>query len=260
MIAIGRSSIVLNVYEDALKRTAFFKVEGAPLTDAQKESRLKKLLRPLISNPHPVIDLDKREIKTEADDGPEQASITVADYYLYEQNKFILQPEAFKTFLLFLYDTPPVAITPDSPTRVMLQAYCLARRYQCADVQNGIIDLFRSYHIQQQVDFDDLIWMIPRVGDSTECLMTAYLTEQVAYDVAKNTFEVFRNTNESIVQFITNGNSHIRLALFEAIARHAADTKIADPASSGRNWHLPQNEHPSEQKIPGQADDCVIID
>jgi hypothetical protein len=237
IIVVGPDKTPLNVYEDALKQTAFFEVEGTPLIEDER-TLLRSQEQGLMATSQELDSITLEVPKPEDDHTMVKDRTIVADYHLYQQDKFILQPKAFKTYLSFLYNTAPGPPRSRDACKSMLQAYGLAMRYRCVDIQNQIIDCVRRYHEFTYAKLEDLVWTINRFGDNTKCLMTTYLVEQIAYEIAKDGFDNFRNANPFLEIFLATGNRCVRVALFKALARHAQHTKIMDPARTGKNWHI----------------------
>jgi hypothetical protein len=117
----------------------------------------------------------------------------------------------------------------------------LAVRYNASQLQNAILNCFRQYHAENVVNLHHLMWMISTTEDNTKLPMTAYLIQQIAYEIAEFGIEDYEMSNHYLPYFIREGNCFVRYELVKAIAWRAttAGREAGDPATSDRNsWLL----------------------
>jgi hypothetical protein len=150
-------------------------------------------------------------------------------------------PEAFTTFADWLYNTRPSVPETKEYCKSLLQAYVLAVYYEVTLLQNAIIDCFREHHTRVTVDLDHLVWMTNHNGDNTRLPMTAYLVQQIAYEIAQEGIEKYEKKNKSLPQYMKEGDSFVRYELVKAIAHRTQSSvkKAGDPATSDAGkWYV----------------------
>lgn len=233
VITISRARVPFSIHQGILERTGFFEVHGEPATLEEKAATAATT----------ISDSDKlAELHIKNEDGvtvPNQVDV-VADYHI--QERFFWTPNAFGTFVGWLYNEE-LALDSNSPTargdrKNLLNVYVLAIKYKAYSLQNEIVELFRKYHRTESAKFEELWWMSNRVGDDSETAMTAYLIEQIAYDISTEGYDgyVGAHKNSDLPIFLKDGTRNIRVELFKAIARQANSEKSTDPAKGQNRW------------------------
>ena len=150
-------------------------------------------------------------------------------------------PQAFKTFVDWLHNIKPDAPEDREECKYLLQAYVLAVNYAARALQNAIMDCFRAYHTEVAVELDHLVWMVNNTGDNTNLAMTAYLVQQIAFEIAAHGIEKYEKNNQFMTYYMREGNRVVRYELVKAIARRAtaAGRKDGNPATSDPDrWYV----------------------
>lgn len=236
LILVGHERVPFHVHPTQLANTAFFEAHGNPTTAADRDEQGRDESSVPGMNTPPI------EIKEDPDRSPTLAlepdleSTTLeADYVLTGK---ALQPAAFEVVVKYLYNQPPDAPKIRAQCRTSLQAYVLALRYKMSGLQDMIVSNFRQYHQEYTVSFEDLLWLINRLGDSpaSHCVpMIRYFADQVAFEITSQGYEKFLDTNSLFHDFLTVGRRPIRAVVFEAVV-NIARTIPVDPAIGPNRW------------------------
>ena len=148
--------------------------------------------------------------------------------------------QSFLMILNSLHEAPLRLPEGNEDCKFFLQAYLLAEKYNWDRLQNDIVDCFRKYHTKFTVNLDHLMWMVENTGDNTALPMTAYLVQQIAYEIADEGIEKYAQNNKSFENFMVEGDRVVRYELVKAIAHRAtaAGRRAADPATSDKHsWY-----------------------
>ena len=159
------------------------------------------------------------------------------DYHL--KDKYFYECKPFEMFIRWLYSEGPRSIKGLANLKVALKAYCLARYYDAYGLQNLLLARFREYYSQVNIKFDDLNFVIGKLGDEPAASpLTRYLIEQVAYEIADHGLAEFKKDNWFFKKYLEEGDRKIRLTLFGLIATHAQTRKRQDPAIAEFDFHV----------------------
>jgi hypothetical protein len=217
---------MFNVLEVFLKKkTSFFHHHGAPPTLEKKDDNGNSRTNSGVDTDN-VVDLDM------------ETDIEAVHYHISTD---IHTPEAFKMFVDWLYNTKPSTPETQEECRFLLQTYVLAVQYDAAPLQNDIIDCLRKYHVKATVDLNHLIWLTDHTKDNTGLPMTAYLVQQIAYEIADQGVEKYEKHNKYLPNYMREGDCFVRYELVKAIAHLAtsAERKAGDPATSeATKWYI----------------------
>lgn len=181
---------------------------------------------------------------------------------VYHLEGKVYEPAAFEVLVNYLYNSPPTMPASREQCKTLLKAYVLALRYRVEDLQDLIIDCFRSYHREFHVYFEDLIWLVNRVGDDEAgCMvpMVVYLVQQVAFEIAAEGFATFAQNNTFIDIFLVRGDRQLRKVLFEAMAAVARGGAPRDPATGPHHWKI-ANWPPLQRTAVDQAIRTDVVD
>lgn len=256
---VGKKRAKFNVHQSRLQQTAFFRQHGTPPSKAEKEERTAAAF-PL---PNPVPNISslaahentevKEEEAAEVVEVPEQHSgePKLIDYCL--DDKFFHEPKSFDAMIKWLYHEGPPQFKTYRDCRVALKTYCLARFYDAFGLQNLLLDRFREYFAEKKIKFDDLNYIINKLGDDPSASpLTRYLIAQVAFEIAENGFAEFSKDNWFMEKYLVESDRKIRLTLFEFVAHHAEHGKGEDPAAADYNWHVvADGDHQRYWDTPG---------
>jgi hypothetical protein len=256
LIAIGKQQRKFNVLESFLEqKTSFFNRHGPPPTLEEENDGGSNQMKTGASISNTVdldMDLDVKtqegsanatEIEERAGAGlngsanPNKAKL-VPHYHILSK---IHTPQAFKTFVDWLYNISPSVPEDKADCKLLLQAYVLAVQYDAFPLQNAIVDCFRQYHIQVPVDLDHLVWMINNTEDSIRLPMTGYLVQQIAYQIALHGIEKYEKDNQYMSYYMTEGDRLVRYELVKAIAYRATSSgrKAGNPAIlDASKWYV----------------------
>lgn len=150
-------------------------------------------------------------------------------------------PEAFKIFADWLHNTRPSVPVTKEDCKFLLEAYILAVYYEAALLQNAIIDSLREHHKMVPVILEHLLWMIDKTQDNAGLPMTAYLVQQIAYEIAQQGVEKYERKNKSLAKYMKEGDSFVRYELVRAIAHRTESSrkKAGNPATSDTSkWYI----------------------
>lgn len=234
LILIGNERVPFHVHPTQLANTAFFEAHGNPTTAADREEQGRD------ESTVPGMNTPSIEIKQDPDRSPTLApepepTTLEADYVLTGK---VLQPAAFEVIVKYLYNQPPDSPKIRAQCRTSLQAYVLALRYNMFGLQDMIVSNFRQYHQEYTVSFEDLLWLVNRLGDSPASHtipMIRYFADQIAFEITNQGFEKFLDSNSLFHDFLTIGDRPIRAVVFEAVV-NIARTIPVDPATGPNKW------------------------
>lgn len=204
------------------------------------------------------------EIKSEdTADEPETAAPAIFQNSpsrpLYHLEGGVYEAAAFEIIVNFMYNQPPVAPKNRAECRTQLRAYVLALNYKIIPLQDALIDCVRQYHRHYNVSFENLTWLIHRLGEGPEVPvvpMMRYIINQIAFEVCSQSYDEFARENPIFETFLSEGDRPIRAALVHAISdisshvlSKATETDRArlDPAIGPNRWLMrdwvdPQHE------------------
>ena len=114
----------------------------------------------------------------------------------------------------------------------------LAVQYNVASLQNAIIKRFCEYHKRVVVDLNHLLWMTDHTKDNTGLAMTAYLVQQIAYEISDRGILEYEKHNPGLHAYISQGDSSVRYELVKAIAHRAQLPGVCDPAKDPGRWFV----------------------
>ena len=83
--------------------------------------------------------------------------------------------------------------------------------------------------------------MINNTGDNVGLPMTAYLVQQIAYEIAVHGIEKYEQDNKYMPYYMREGERFVRYELVKAIAHRATSSgrKLGNPATSDANkWYV----------------------
>ena len=159
------------------------------------------------------------------------------DYHL--KDKYFHERKPFEMFIRWLYSEGPRSIKGQANLKVAQKAYCLARYYDAYGLQNLLLDRCREYYSQINIKFEDLNWIIGKLGDDPAASpLTRYLIEQVAYEIAVHGLTDFKKDNWFLRAYLEEDDRKIRLTLFGLIATHAQTGKRKNPATAEFDFHV----------------------
>ena len=247
-IVVGKEQSRFNVHQSRLKNTSFFEQHG------EAPNKAEKVVRTAAAYPTPeqtdrIPDSPLSQARTikeedgvvarsvEEEEEEEHDEPKLIDYHLH--GKYFHERRPFEMFIRWLYNEGPKAFQTYTHCKVALKAYCLARYYDAYGLQNLLLDRFREYYTSKNIKFDDLNWIINKLGDELAVSpLTRYLIEQVAYEIADNGLAEFKKSNWFFKTYLEEGDRKIRLTLVAIIAAHAQSGKGEDPAIADFNFHV----------------------
>jgi hypothetical protein len=221
LIAIGKQGRTFNVLEALLReKTSFFAYHGEPPVSTVKDGQGSNNTGTDIETP---VDLDK------------ETEIKPVHYRL--TSEFHTLP-AFETFVGWIYKTWPSVPETRSDCKSLLQTYVLAVQYNAISLQNAIIKCFCEHHRSVIVDLNHLVWMTDHTRDNIGLAMTAYLVQQIAYEMSDGGILQYEKYNRSLPTFMSKGDSLVRYELVKAIAHRAQRPGASDPAEDPSRWYV----------------------
>lgn len=265
-ITVGRAKDSFHVHYSQLERTAFFEVEGRPKSresGAQSYEDLNTQREHTIS-PGPVKAEDGAETRTyRPEDNADQGIFTESPSLpVYHLEGFVYHPAAFEIVINWLYNQNPDKPRARTECKTLLRAYVLALQYKIVQLQDSLIDCFRKYHQEFSVTFEDLVWLINRVGEGPEAHsipMLKYLVDQIAFELYTQGYRSFVNNNAFFETFLTQGDRPVRKVLFEAMTETSRLTPPIDPATGPHRWRVQDWAHPQDT-TPAPVDFIDIDD
>ena len=245
-ILVGKEQFKFNIHQSRLQNTSFFKQHGEPPTKAEKVARTaaaystSEQTDQMPDGPLSQVPTIKEEDGVDANsvDGEEEHDEPkLIDYHL--KDSYFHERKPFEVFIRWLYSEGPGSFKTHTDCKVALKAYCLARYYHAYGLQNLLLDRFREHYKTTRIKFDDLNWIINKLGDdSAASPLTRYLIEQVAYDIADHGLAEFNRNNWFFKMYLEEGDRKIRLTLVAIIAAHAESGKGEDPAVADLDFHV----------------------
>jgi hypothetical protein len=244
-IAVGSPKKSFYVHIPQLAKTAFFDVHGRPAGAQEKDlqSQTKSPTpRDATVTPPPMIK-EEAELEETGLEGTEGNYIFVPQTGRgpdYDLSNPILQPAAFEIIVEWLYNKTPEVPRTRVETRTLLRAYILSTMYKMEPLQDILVDRLRKYHQEYHVSFDDLKWLIRRLGDNRETHlvpMVRYLVDQIAWEVYIQGFGQFVLNNPTFVDFLSLGDHPIRVLLFESLSI-LGNGNHTDPATGLNRWRV----------------------
>ncbi|KAL2392381.1 hypothetical protein ABEF93_002262 [Exophiala dermatitidis] len=234
LITVGAEKVPFHVHVGLLEETSFFDVHGrlpglerTPITSPERDQTL---------SPAPNYIPVKREEGTRDDYGTGKQAVDqpvdTAPLPTYLLEGSVYTAAAFGIVVDALYNIAPPAPDSRAECRTVLRSYVLALTYHIVPLQDAIVDCFRQHHQQFNVVFEDLTWLINRIGDGEEIHsipMVRYLIDQCAWEIYSQGYNSFVQHNVFFERFLSFGDHPVRRALFEAIAQ-VSRTPI-DPAA-----------------------------
>jgi hypothetical protein len=240
-IIVGTEKEPFHVHISHLERTAFFEVHGRPLmATLGSPTRTASTVRDGTASPVPVnLKLENSDEATGLDNENNQQIDAVATP-VYHLEGLGYEPGAFEVVVDWLYNQPPEFPKTRSACRTLLRSYVLALRYQIVELQDCIVDSVRNYHREFTVVFEDLVWIINRIGESEaihNIPMVKYLIDQCAWEIHVQGYRSFVLHNPLFEPFLAMGDRPIRKVLFEAMAEVSRESRI-DPAAGPNRYRV----------------------
>ncbi len=260
-ITVGRAKDSFHVHYSQLERTAFFEVEGYPRARDSRATSLDDNARERDSTVSPAPLKAEENIERPVDDTDQQIFTDSPSVPLYHLEGHVYHPAAFEIVVNWLYNQHPEKPRTRPECKTLLRAYVLALQYKIEPLQDSLIDCFRKYHREFSVTFEDLVWLINRVGEGPEAHtipMLKYLVDQIAFEIHQQGYRSFVTNNPFFETFLTLGDRPLRKILFEAMAETSQKNPALDPAQGPHLWRI-QDWTASQDNVP-TAIDFIDID
>ncbi|KEF54437.1 uncharacterized protein A1O9_09604 [Exophiala aquamarina CBS 119918] len=251
LILVGQDRTPFHVHPTTLAKTGFFEVHGHPPTAAEKEHRLQLgRASATLGMGTPPTELKQEPGRSRSSSrsstvNAEQRSpinaasnSTLEDYHLVNH---VFEPAAFEVIVKWLYNQPPGVPGNRGQCKTLLRAYALALQYSIDGLQDAIVENFRIYHQDFDLNFDDLVWFINRFGDDLSYRavpMVIYLADQTAYELTTHGYDKFVAKNQFFQRFLTTGDRPLRAIIFEALVNLARAPQAVDPATGPNRWSV----------------------
>lgn len=268
LILVGHERTPFHVHPTTLASTGFFRIHGDPPTAAEKEDRLQSgRITPRIATP--PVDLKEEPGRSRSRSptiNPEQRSPVngisasiIEDYLLVDH---VFEAAAFEIIVKWLYNQRPSIPANRGQVKTLLRSYILALQYSIDGLQDAIVENFRTYHQEYDLNFSDLVWLINRFGDTPYCRavpMVWYLADQTAYELTTHGYDKFVKKNPFFQIFLKTGDRPIRAIVFEAIVNVARTTQPTDPAYGPNRWRVADFIN-TPQQLPADDMDVIEVD
>jgi hypothetical protein len=80
--------------------------------------------------------------------------------------------------------------------------------------------------------------MTDHTRDNTGLAITAYLVQQIAYEISNRGILEYEKLNAGLDAYISKGDSSVRYELVKAIAHRAQLPGVCDPARDPTRWFV----------------------
>ncbi|EXJ91430.1 hypothetical protein A1O1_04542 [Capronia coronata CBS 617.96] len=262
-ITVGVEREPFHVHFSQLERTGFFEVHGWPLgVDALGSPTPASTVRDSTVSPVPVkLEGGGEEMNTKQGLNDHRSLDDLISSHVYHLEGRCYEPAAFEIVVNWLYNQPPETPISRSNCRILLRAYVLALNYQIIPLQDAIVDCIRQYHREFNVVFEDLVWIINRLGDSESLHsipIVRYLLDQCAWEIYSQGYSSFAHHNTLLEPFLEVGDRPIRKFLFEAITEISRST-AGDPAI-GPNRYRVDDSVLFGRTVQGEDNNIIEID
>ncbi|EXJ93227.1 hypothetical protein A1O3_01784 [Capronia epimyces CBS 606.96] len=157
---------------------------------------------------------------------------------VYHLEGFVYESTAYEVIVNCLYNQLPDRPTTRHQCKTLLKSYVLALQYRITDLQDALVDCIRQYHREFTIAFEDLVWLINRLGHGEmiqKIPMVKYMIDQCAWEICSNGYKSFARQNPWFEPFLVLGDRPIRKVLFEAITEVSDH---ADPATGPNRYRV----------------------
>lgn len=262
LIQVGPTKFPFQVHLSFLQRTAFFEVHQHTDPRATPQGTPTPIDREQTLSPS----LIKAEEGTETDGSEGRATGTGHDKetpakLTFHLEGFVYEPAAFEVVVGWLYNSYPEKPQTRDKCKTLLRAYVLALQYKITDLQDAIVNCYRAWHRDYNAIFEDLIWLINRLGEQDQAHnipIVKYLVEQIAFEIFDHGYSAFASRNIFFETFLVEGNRPIRKIVVEAIAEVARARPPIDPATGPNRWRV--QDWPFFPRTTPQEDHFNVVD